>query len=211
MISLSNNQTSFDPFTHISTYYDDLVERFGYGYQACDYGREESQLVKFRVLASAVDYSNRAVLDVGCGFADFARYLQTRFRNTHYTGLDLSPAMIECARRNNPTLDLRLKNVLDITDEQFDVVTANGIFYLLGREGRVMMRSMIEHMFNLSREVLAFNSLSSWCIDQESNEFYADPIETLTFCRSLSPLVVFRHDYHSRDFTIYLYRKLGLT
>jgi hypothetical protein len=53
---------------------------------------------------------------------------------------------------------------------------------------------------------LAFNSLSNWANDQEANEFYADPVQVLNFCRELTPWVVLRHDYHPRDFTVYMYK-----
>jgi hypothetical protein len=41
---------------------------------------------------------------------------------------------------------------------------------------------------------------------QEPGEFYADPVEIVRFCRSLTPWVVLRHDYLAHDFTVYLYR-----
>ena len=59
----------------------------------------------------------------------------------------------------------------------------------------------------MSNSVVAFNSLSSWANDKEKGEFYADPLEVLKFCKTLSPWVVLRHDYHSRDFTIFIYKE----
>ena len=38
----------------------------------------------------------------------------------------------------------------------------------------------------------------------KEGEFYTDPLQTLAFCRTLTPWVTLRHDYHSRDFTIYM-------
>ena len=43
-------------------------------------------------------------------------------------------------------------------------------------------------------------------ITGEPGEFYADPVQTLSWCHTLSPFVVLRHDYHSRDFTVYVYK-----
>ncbi len=69
---------------------------------------------------------------------------------------------------------------------------------------------MIEAMFNIARNAVAFNSLSAWAADKEDGEFYADPHEVLQFCRTVTPWVVLRHDYHSRDFTIYMYKSCNL-
>jgi SAM-dependent methyltransferase len=197
------------PFTSISTYYDRLVDRYGHDPRACDYGRAASQLIKFKVLAAVLDLREKSVLDVGCGFADFAVHLREGHPGVKYTGIDLSPRMIAEAQRSNPGLDLRVGNILDQKDGTFDVVTANGIFYLLGAHAPKLMRSIIQKMYHLAQTAVAFNSLSSWATDQEEGEYYADPLATVEYCRTLTPWVVLRHDYHPRDFTVYLYKKGG--
>lgn len=194
-------------FGRISSFYDGLVQTYGHDPKACDYGRAESQTVKFRVLADVAPLSNKSVLDVGCGFADFSSYLNERYRNVAYSGIDLSQKMIHEARQCLPEVDVRVGNVLDIAgDNMVDVVTANGIFYLLEEQAPTLMQTLVHRMFALCRVALAFNSLSSWAADQEPDEFYADPLQTLSWCRALSPFIVLRHDYHARDFTVYIYK-----
>jgi cyclopropane fatty-acyl-phospholipid synthase-like methyltransferase len=196
-----------DPFARIADYYDFLVQKYGHDPRACDYGRAESQQIKFRVLSEVTPLENRTLLDVGCGFADFASFLRGRFEGLRYSGIDLCAAMISEARRDHPNLDLRVANLADVSlNRTFDVVVANGIFYLLGEQAWPMMQSMIERMFALATTAVAFNSLSAWAEDQEAGEFYADPLQTVQFCRELTPWVVLRHDYHPRDFTVYLYK-----
>jgi hypothetical protein len=68
------------------------------------------------------------------------------------------------------------------------------------------MRSFVSRMWQMAKVAVAFNTLSSWAPDQEAGEFYADPVETLAFCRTLTPRLTLRHDYHRRDFTVYMYR-----
>lgn len=195
-----------DPFTRISEFYDELVEKYGHDPRACDYGRPESQAIKFKVLGDVAELSGKHLLDVGCGFADFADYLRDRYPGISYTGIDLSPRMIGEAQRLHPELVLRHGNFAqEIPAGEFDVVTANGIFYLLGASAETHMRAMVSRMFQIARVAVAFNSLSSWAGDQEAGEFYADPLKTVEFCRTLTPCVVLRHDYHTRDFTVYLY------
>jgi SAM-dependent methyltransferase len=194
-------------FDGISQYYDSLVERHGYDPKACDYGRRESQIAKFQVLAEFLPMEGQRVLDVGCGFADFAEFLHQRHGKVQYTGIDISPRMIDEARRRHPQLDLRLANVLsDEFEEPFDIVLANGIFYLLGNEAADLMQELIRKMFGLARAGVAFTSLSAWANRQEAGEFYADPVQTLEYCRGLTPRLVLRHDYLPHDFTIYMYR-----
>lgn len=199
-----------DRFARISAFYDDLVERHGHVPRACDYGSPDSQRAKFKVLSEVADLAGMRALDVGCGFADFARYLRPRFSSVEYVGVDVSRRMIEEGRRLEPALDLRLGNIMDMAfTETFDLVTANGIFYLLGEDAPRLMHEMIQRMFALARVAVAFNSLSTWARDPEPQEFHADPLEVLAFCRELTPWCVLRHDYHPRDFTIYLYKRGG--
>jgi len=196
-----------DRFARVGKFYDDLVSQYGHDPRACDYGRPESQRSKFEVLAAVTNLNDRSILDVGCGFADYSTFLKERFSRIKYSGIDLSDQMVESALHLHPGIDVRKANILDLVGGRtYDVVTANGIFYLLGDEAWPMMCRLIEVMFSLATRAVAFNSLSTWASDRESHEFYADPSTALAFCRTLTPWVVCRHDYHSRDFTIYLYR-----
>jgi SAM-dependent methyltransferase len=195
-------------FSRIAEFYDRRVAEFGHDPRACDYGRSESQQRKFRVLAEAADYTGRSVLDVGCGFADYAGYLETRFAGLDYHGIDLSPAMINRARAARPDLDLRVGNLLlEPGQGTHDYVSANGIFYLLGPEAPVLMRRLVAAMFDRCREAVVFNSLSTWASVHEPGEFYADPLETVRWCRELSPWVTLRHDYLPHDFTVVIRRE----
>ena len=149
----------------------------------------------------------KTMLDIGCGFADFADYLAAEGHDVQYTGYDLCPQMIENAKKRRPDLTLEVRNILfDPPQKKFDVVTANGIFYLLGDNAPELSRRLISAMFDLANEAVAFNSLSSWTTDQEAGEYYADPAETLNFCRTLTPWLSLRHDYHHRDFTVFMYK-----
>ena len=199
-----------EPFARIAGYYDALVRRYGHDPRACDYGRPESQRLKFRVLSEAMPLNGRSILDVGCGFADFHRFLREEFEDVRYCGIDLCPAMVQEARRLDPECNVNVGNILKTSLlEKFDLVTANGIFYLLGEEAHIMMQSMIRRMYELAGSAVAFNSLSAWTVDKEKGEYYADPLEVVQFCRTLTPRVVLRHDYHPRDFTIYMYKPVS--
>jgi SAM-dependent methyltransferase len=196
-----------EPFADIAGFYTGLIERFGHDPRSCDYGTPGAQATKFRVLAGVTALAGRSVLDVGCGFADWSDWLDREVGAVRYTGIDITAAMIDEARRLHPSLDLRVANVLDGDVEgPFDVVTANGIFYLLGADAPSLMQRIVTKMYDLCSVAVAFNTMSSWA-PADPGEFAADPHETVEFCRSLTPWVTLRHDYHHRDFTVYLYRE----
>jgi SAM-dependent methyltransferase len=194
--------------TDIAQFYSDLITRYGHNPRACDYGRAESQQIKFKTLAQVMPIQGKQVLDVGCGFADFADYLYRSCGVLDYEGIDITPRMIEEAHRLRPHLSLKVLDILTENPEgSYDLVTANGIFYLLNQDAELYMQRLIAKMYELSSNAVAFNSLSSWAENQEDGEFYADPLTTVQFCRTLTPWVVLRHDYLPHDFTIYMYKR----
>ncbi|MBL9130415.1 MAG: class I SAM-dependent methyltransferase [Verrucomicrobiaceae bacterium] len=198
------------PFEQISRFYDSRVAEFGHHPKACDYGRPESQRKKFQVLSSVCRMEGKSLLDVGCGFADYASFLNKKFGNVAYEGVDLSAKMIEQGLALYPGLNLRVHNILDEPEPAaptHDIVTANGIFYLLGDVAPTLMRQLVKAMFARAKVAVAFNSLSTWAGPSEPGEFNADPLETLAWCREITPWVVLRHDYMPHDFTIFLYRE----
>lgn len=198
-------------FEKISTYYDELVTVYGHDPKSCDYGQSASQRSKFCVLSSCADYSGKSVLDIGCGFADYYDFLSAKYPHIDYHGVDLSVSMISMARKIHPNLHLEVRNVFENAPEKkYDIVTANGIFYLLGNNAWKLMCCFIQKMYDMSEEVVAFNSLSTWTKDKEIGEFYANPEKTLAFCKTISPWVALRHDYHSRDFSIFIYKNRNL-
>ncbi|MEX0955330.1 MAG: class I SAM-dependent methyltransferase [Rhizobiaceae bacterium] len=194
-------------FEKIGSHYDDLVARYGHSSSACDYGHPASQAAKFAVLSEVMPLDGKSLLDVGCGFADYADYLLAKQSGLDYEGIDLSQAMVAEAQRLHPNLRILQGNILIDWIDTYDVVSANGIFYLLGSDAPAIMRRIIEQMFNSARLAIAFNSLSDWTTDKEPNEYYADPLEVFDYCRTITPWVILRTDYHHRDFTIYMYKE----
>ena len=107
----------------------------------------------------------------------------------------------------HPHLSLRHQNVLNMeSKEKFDVVMAQGIFYLLGDNAESKMYRLIRKMFSLSTEALTICAISSWASEKSEGEFYVNPAALLNWCRKLTTCIVLRHDYLPNDVTLYLYR-----
>jgi len=197
----ADDQRSIDYFTT-------LIRQHGIDSRALDWGSRESQQLRFTKLTQVGDLRGASVLDVGCGQGDLFAWLQEQRLEVKYRGIDITPAMIDVAAKRFPNQDFKVCNILDNPPEpQFvDYVVASGVFYLRQSEPMVFMQAMVRALFAACRKGLAFNSLSSWFLDREAGEFYADPAEVISWCRQLSPRIVLLHDYHLRDFTIFLYR-----
>jgi SAM-dependent methyltransferase len=187
-------------------YFSALVEKHGLASAAVDWGSPVSQEKRFSVLAEIGSLDHTSVLDVGCGLGDFLPWLRQRFPAITYTGIDVTPAMIAKARERFPSADFRVCDFLDFEEqtEIYDYVFSSGLFYLRKSDPYAFVGGMLRKMFSCCRRGVAFNSLSSWASQPAVNEFYADPVEIIRIARTLTDIIVFRHDYHAGDFTIYL-------
>jgi SAM-dependent methyltransferase len=190
-------------------FYGSLVAEHGDDIRALDYGSRRSQQVRFGVLAEAIP-PGATLLDVGCGFSELADFLDERRILVQYQGVDISAELIERARQRHPERSLRVLDILTADPGgPYDVIVANGIFYLLRDDAVVCMRRLIRRMWQLTRRKLAFTSLSAWSPRRAEEEFQAEPLETLDYCRTLTPFVALRHDYLEHDFAIIMRRSPG--
>ncbi len=190
--------------------YTELVHKYGDDVRALNWGSKGSQELRFRVLAEVGDLAGASVLDVGCGTGDFYGWLQNAGWHGHYVGIDITPGMIDVARRRFPDAEFSVGDLLkqEISTE-YDFVFASGIFGYRKTDTAAYIREMVRAMIARCRRAVAFNSLSNWAPAPEPDEFYADPLETVASCRSLSQRLVLRHDYHPNDFTVYVHRAIS--
>lgn len=190
--------------------YQQLFNEHGISHKTLDWGSQEGQHLRFKILSEIGNLNGKSILDVGCGLGDFHGWLVDHNIKADYTGIDLTPALVEQARKSHPGLTFIQGSILDesvLVRRQFDFVFASGIFATYKVGANSWQEGAVARMWNLATEGVAFNTLSSWASDQDADEYYAEPGEVLNACRKLTRWVVLRHDYHPRDFTVYLLKE----
>ncbi len=190
-------------------HFSKLVEHHGNDVASLDWGRKESQELRFKVLSEVGLKTCETVLDIGCGLAHLADYLESQGVTAQYTGYDITPAMVKQARQRRPDLDIMECDLLGgelVKYPTHDYVVSSGIFYLCKEKPLAFMDAMIRSMYARCRKGVAFNSLSSLADEKGESEFYADPSDVLRLCLEISPKAIVRHEYMAHDFTVFLYR-----
>jgi 2-polyprenyl-3-methyl-5-hydroxy-6-metoxy-1,4-benzoquinol methylase len=190
--------------------YSERIAQHGYDVRALGWGSRESQARRFAVLGEVGKLTGRSVLDVGCGLGDLYAWMRRKRLRVRYTGVDITPGMVDKARARFPRTQFRVCDVLDHSQPvaAHDYVLSSGIFTHHSASASEFLEAMVRRMFDLSKQGLAFNCLSGWAERKERGEYHADPLKVVSLCRKLTTRVVLRHDYHPRDFTVYLYKNV---
>lgn len=168
---------------------------------------------RFRQFWAEIDFTDKKVLDIGCGFGEMGNFLTKRYKNVKYTGIDITPEFIENGHKLYPYLDLKIADFNNLTNtEGFEVVLASGVLNSnqgSDKENLEFRQKAIAKMFSLTNYVFAFNMLGGHPAPEnkkESNIWYADSLAILDYCLTLTRRVILRAHYHPRDFTIFMYK-----
>ena len=190
------------------SFFTDLIDKYSNDVRSCNWTTSQSQEIRFRVLADIGICCRSSVLDIGCGLGDFYGWQNEQKLDLDYLGIDLTPEMIKHAKSKYPSANFLVNSIDAFCKDcsHFDYVIASGIFYLRQDDPVKYLQDTISSMFDICNIGLSFNSLSSWSNKQQPNEFYANPLHTLEYCRKITPFVSLRHDYHHGDFTIHMLR-----
>jgi len=185
----------------------DSLTRHGYHPNALYWSSREIQEIRFQVLSDIGITTDDSVLDVGCGFADFNRWSSEQGRLLHYTGIDLSPDLIQVAAEKHPGAELLCGELGDFDFEpmSFDWVVLSGAMNEQLHDQGDYARRQIAAMLNYCRKGCAFNMLDARHLNAHDLQS-VDPFEMLAYCQDLCPDSALVDGYLNNDFTIYMRR-----
>ena len=189
--------------------YSGRYKNLGYHIRTLGWGTVKQQRCRFfQTLRAGVDFEGKAVVDIGCGFGDYADYLaENGIAIISYTGLDINTDLIEEAQRQNSGhIDCSFK-VLDLCNEEFSEKPLGEIGIMLGvlnynlkdkLDNYEYTKRIIGNALSLVSEVLIVDFLSAHRYEGYPHEdfvFYHEPSRMLDFALGLSDNVALLHDY----------------
>lgn len=205
--------------------YKQKFKEFGSNHKALAWKTKGAAHQRFRQFWAEIDFDNKNVLDVGCGFGEMGNFLTKRYENVTYKGVDIMPEFIENGKKIYPSLTLETADYFSRPlSEAFDVVLCSGALnsnFGSNQQNRRFRENAIKTMFDHTTNVCAFNMLGGHPAKENpparldsakrdgeagSNIWYSDSLEILEYCMTLTRRVILRHNYHPSDFTIFLYK-----
>lgn len=192
----------------IKQFYSKRYKQFGYSPKSLGWDKGKQQ-VRFDVLTSQYDFNGRRVLDIGCGFGDFATYLHSKHIDCEYTGVDLSEEFIGVAQQLHPEAQFLLGDFLTIDFTQsFDYAIASGTFNLRFSDGGNyrFLQSVIDKVYGLCSDGFAFDFLSDKVDYELPDTFHYAPERVLAMAYGYSRNVVLRNDYMPFEFSLFVHK-----
>ncbi len=204
------NEARSSMLREVARYYAARLEEHGPTSRGVDWNNRASHENRhqqfLRLLQRDPDAS---VIDLGCGFGDFLRFLREAGHRGKYLGYDVSSSMIESARelhRDSKNCEWRVGND---PAETADFAIASGIFNVKGSvssdQWAEYVDDTIEILARVGRSGFAFNllSLSSDPDRRRSDLYYADPVKLLNHCLArFGRSVALLQDYGLYEFTV---------
>ncbi len=196
--------------------YRSRYEELGVTPQSLGWGSKGDQIERFEVLTNQIDFENKTVMDIGCGFADFFSYLNNKGYNVDYMGVDIIPDFIEYCRKEFPKQDFYCNNIMTAENlPKADILISLGTlnFKLKRVDNLKYSKLFIKKAFALTREQLIVDFLSEYRTpDYEKEDFvyYHSPENIFSFSMNLSNNIKLIHDYKpipQKEFMIFLKRR----
>jgi SAM-dependent methyltransferase len=198
----------------VAAYYESKLAAHGPTSRGVDWNGTASHELRhrqfLRLFDGAVDAS---ILDLGCGFGDFLRFLRAQGHRGPFIGYDVASDMIAEALRLHGEGSDRQWRVGAKPAETRDFAIASGIFNVKGNEPTETwaryVRDTIDVLALAGQRGFAFNvlSLSSDPARRAAHLYYADAIEMLSHCLSrYGRSVALLQDYGLYEFTVLVRR-----
>jgi len=194
----------------IRKHYERRVNATRPGYDILDWSSAEAQTIRFNVLvrlmAQELAGTERpALLDVGCGMADLAAFLDEHGIDTEYIGTDITFKVVREAQRRDPDRNLLLADVFSappFPKRAFDAVFCSGVFNLkLGNNDAFVIQAILS-MIPLCRGILVVNMLHRRCRRKYLHCHYFDPDHIRHAIESRGYSVEVIDDYLDNDFSV---------
>lgn len=169
------------------------------------------QTLRFEVLLQCGIQSGDSILDVGCGLADLKHYMDAQGLDVNYTGIDLSPDLLEAARQREPSLQLFAGDIFDFNpaEQAYDWVLLSGALNEPLDDNGEYLHRCLPRLYASAGKGLAFNLLNADYPWPEKDWYHLQawpPAEILKQLKTLSTHLSYRDDYLPTDVSYFLWR-----
>lgn len=192
-------------------YYKNLFNKFGYSTESLGW-HKGNQFLRFYQLTNHWELENSSILDVGCGFGDFNKYLElNKITKYNYVGIDLLNDFITEANKqySNENINFILGNFMKTKiNTNIDYSIASGTFNYKIKEVDCYnyVYDNMKKMFDISNKAIAIDFLSSRVDYFHEHNFNYCPSKILEMAYGLSRRVILNNSFLPFEFAIVIFK-----
>ena len=192
-------------------YYKNLFNKFGYSPESLGW-HKGNQFLRFYQLTNHWELDNSSILDVGCGFGDFNKYLEiNKITKYNYLGIDLLNDFITEANKqySNENINFIKGNFIKTNiDTNIDYSIASGTFNYKIKEIDCYdyVYDNMKKMFEISNKAIAIDFLSSRVDYFHKHNFNYSPSKILEMAYDLSRRVILNNSFLPFEFAIVIFK-----
>ncbi|MCL1945946.1 MAG: class I SAM-dependent methyltransferase [Chitinivibrionia bacterium] len=188
-----------------------------HGYSPMSLGWDKGkQQIRFDILTSQYDFTEKSVLDIGCGFGDLNETLK-KYKNYSYFGIDLVEEFINEAKTLYGKKDNIVFEYGDFLNKEFsrtfDYAILSGAFNLKfsSVDNYDFVKRVMSKTYELTNDGFAFDFLSDKVDYKLEHTFHYNPSRILEDAYKYSRNVVLRNDYMPFEFCVFVFKDDSFT
>jgi len=199
-------------YSKIADYYNKAFNKYGETPEGLAWDNQINLNKRYEVMFDIIKHYNSTVLDFGCGYGGFYKWIKEHEKLVEYTGLDINKEVLKIAKEKYPKITWIDSDIHEnIFDLNFDYTVCNGTFTvkdtLTQEEMTNFMCNTLEKLWTKTNKGIAFNVMSK-LVDWERDDLFHVSIDQLGqwLIDNLSRNFVIRNDYGLYEYTVYVYK-----
>lgn len=169
------------------------------------------QRLRFSSLTSHICKDGFSILDFGCGLGHLKSYLDTRFSDYRYSGMDLVPEFIIECRKNFPDSSFAQISGAGDVSGQYDYIVLSGVFNILyasdHEQHLLQVCNTIEHLFRNTGIALSCDFMTDKVDFQAPGAFHMNESALVNFVQNqMSSRYRIDHTYMPYEFSVTVYK-----
>ena len=157
----------------ILKHHNELFSKFGVkpGTMGWPKGRID---LRFNTMTKIGNLNNSKILDVGCGFGYFLKYLKKNKRNFEYTGVDINSSFIDITKKKYSNQRFQVRDIeKEKFKEKFDWVFAIGL--ASKADSYSYLENLLKEMVRISNKGVAMDFITDYVDFKTKGTFYSSP------------------------------------
>lgn len=185
--------------------YSKLCKENPFSHKGASWGDQQSQYLRFSEISKHLNLDEKtSILEVGCGNAEFYKYLNFIGFRGSYAGFDINDDLLNEAKKLYPNINVANLDILE--DEilgEFDYVCISGVFNIDFGQDVKWVEKMLAKSYEIAQKKLIFNAISTYVNFTTEGMFYINPFEISDFIiKNLSPNFTLTHGMPPCNYTI---------